>query len=79
MKSSFDLAQYLPFLIPLAVVELGLMVAALIHIFTHKNYRFGNRVVWVVLSICVNIIGPVLYFVIGRSDNDRGENEEKDE
>ncbi|GHV32395.1 hypothetical protein FACS18949_03170 [Clostridia bacterium] len=59
--------QYLPFLIPLIVIELGLTVAALIHIFTHKTYRKGNRVLWVILSF-VQIIGPVLYFVIGRSD-----------
>jgi hypothetical protein len=62
-----DLTQYLPFLIPLMVIELGLMAAALIHIFTHKNYRNGNRVLWVCLSF-VQIIGPILYFVIGRSD-----------
>jgi hypothetical protein len=61
------ISQYLPFLIPLVVIELGLTVAALIHIFTHKTYRKGNRVLWVVLSF-VQIIGPVLYFVIGRSD-----------
>jgi hypothetical protein len=58
---------YLPLLIPLIVIELGLTVTALIHIFTHKTYRKGNRVLWVILSF-VQIIGPVLYFVIGRSD-----------
>jgi hypothetical protein len=62
-----DLTQYLPFLIPVVVLELGLTVAALIHIFTHKTYRMGNRVIWVILSF-VQIIGPVLYFVIGRGD-----------
>jgi hypothetical protein len=59
--------QYLPFLIPLVVIELGLTIAALIHILTHKTYRKGNRVLWVILSF-VQIIGPVLYFVIGRCD-----------
>jgi hypothetical protein len=59
--------KYLPFIIPLAVIELGLTVAALVHILTHKTYRKGNRVLWVVLSF-VQIIGPVLYFVIGRGD-----------
>ncbi|GHU96293.1 hypothetical protein FACS1894208_10700 [Clostridia bacterium] len=59
--------QYLPFLIPLLVIELGLMVAALIHIFTHKTYARGNRALWAVLCF-VQIIGPVLYFVIGRND-----------
>jgi hypothetical protein len=61
------LGQYIPFLIPLVVIELGLTVAALIHIFTHKTYRKGNRILWVILSF-VQIIGPVLYFVIGRGD-----------
>ena len=61
------LIQYLPFFIPLIIVELALMVAALVHIFTHKTYRTGNRVIWVILSF-VQIIGPVLYFVIGKED-----------
>ncbi len=61
------LVQYLPFLIPLLIIEVGLMAAALIHIFTHKTYRRGNRVLWVILSF-VQIIGPVLYFTIGRGD-----------
>ena len=65
-----ELTRYLPFLIPLAVIELGLMVAALIHILTHKTYRVGNRALWVILSILINIIGPVLYFCVGRSDEE---------
>ncbi|GHU89893.1 hypothetical protein FACS1894202_08830 [Clostridia bacterium] len=62
------LKQYLPFLIPLVVIEFGLMVAALIHILTHKTYARGNRTLWVVVSVVFQIIGPVLYFVIGRND-----------
>ena len=62
------LQQYLPFLIPLAVIQLGLLIASLIHIFTHKTYRVGNRVLWIVICACINTIGPVLYFAIGRGD-----------
>ncbi|MCL2470415.1 MAG: PLD nuclease N-terminal domain-containing protein [Propionibacteriaceae bacterium] len=64
-----QLRSYLPIIIPLAVIEVGLMIAALIHIFTHKNYRFGNRWVWVVISVLFNIIGPILYFAVGRGEN----------
>jgi heme/copper-type cytochrome/quinol oxidase subunit 4 len=64
------LKDILPLLIPLAVVQVGLMVAALIHILTHTDYRVGNRAVWVIVSICINVIGPVLYFVFGRSESD---------
>lgn len=59
--------QMLPFLIPIIIIELVLMIAALVHIFTHKTYRYGNRALWVILSF-VQIIGPILYFVIGRGD-----------
>ncbi len=62
-----NLTQYLPFLIPLVVIEVGLTIVTLIHIFTHKTYKHGNRVLWVILSF-VNIIGPVLYFTIGKGD-----------
>ena len=63
-----DLSSLLPVIIPLAVLELGLTVAALIHILTHKTYKTGTRTLWVILSF-VNIIGPVLYFIIGRGDD----------
>jgi len=62
------LLEYLPFLIPLAILQFGLMIAALIHICTHTTYRTGNRVLWIILSIVLNMIGPILYFVIGRGD-----------
>lgn len=63
-----DLMPLLPFLIPVIIIELALTIASLVHVLTHKNYRFGNRVLWVILSF-VQIIGPILYFVIGRSED----------
>jgi len=64
-----DLFKYLPFLIPVIVIQLGLMIAALVHIFRHKTYRVGNRALWVVVCLFVNIIGPILYFTIGKGDD----------
>jgi hypothetical protein len=62
-----DINNLLPALIPLVILEVVLTGAALIHIFTHKTYKHGNRVLWVIISF-VNVIGPVLYFTIGRGD-----------
>ena len=64
-----DIAAYLPFLIPIAIIELTLAVTALIHVLHHKNYRFGNRVFWVIVVLVVEIIGPILYFTIGKGDD----------
>lgn len=60
--------EYLPFIIPLAIVEIGLMLTALIHVMTHKNYRFGNRILWVILVVVLEFLGPILYFTIGRGE-----------
>jgi hypothetical protein len=63
-----NIMDLLPFLIPLVLVELGLLIAALVHILRHRTYRVGNRALWLVISIVLGIIGPVLYFVIGKGD-----------
>jgi len=60
--------EYLPLLIPLFVIQLALMIASLIHIFRHKTYKVGNRVLWVIICIAVNTIGPVIYFIFGRGE-----------
>lgn len=60
--------DYLPFLIPIAVIELGLEIAALVHLLTHKKYRFGNRILWVIIVIVFGFIGPVAYLTIGRGE-----------
>ncbi len=61
------LREYAAFLIPLAVIEIALAAITLIHVLRHKTYRRGTRVIWIILSF-VNIIGPVLYFTIGKGD-----------
>jgi hypothetical protein len=63
------LNQYLPFFIPVAIIQLILMVTALVHILRHNRYKHGNRVLWIIVVVLVNIIGPILYFALGRSDD----------
>ena len=64
-----DISQILPFLIPLVIVEMGLLAFTLYHIFTHKTYKRGNRVLWVVIAIIgMQFWGPILYFVLGKED-----------
>ncbi len=64
-----QLTQYLPFLIPVAVAEFALMITALIHVLKHDRYKHGSRVLWMVIVIVIGIIGPILYFTLGRSDD----------
>jgi len=69
MDNSLNLmVTLLPLLIPLAIIQVGLMVAALIHIFKHDTYKTGNRLMWILICVCINTIGPILYFVLGRGE-----------
>jgi hypothetical protein len=62
------LIKYLPFIIPLVVAEFTLAVAALVHVLKHPHYRFGNKIMWILIVLFVQIIGPILYFVGGRGE-----------
>ena len=61
--------EFLPFLIPLVIVQFALLAYTLYHILTHNSYKRGNRVLWLIISIVLmNFVGPILYFVLGKED-----------
>ena len=66
-----EIREFLPFIIPLIIAELGVLGFTLHHIFTHSNYKRGNRALWIVISIVFmnTFIGPILYFLLGREDS----------
>lgn len=61
-----DSGLLIPIII-LILLELALTGAALFSIFTHKTYKRGTRLIWVLVSL-IEIVGPIIYFVFGRSD-----------
>lgn len=64
-----EIKEYLPFLIPLLLVELGLLAYTLHHILTHQTYKRGNRTLWLIVAIVgMEFIGPILYFLLGKED-----------
>ncbi len=57
-------------LIPLVVLQLGLVIAALWDLTRPgRRVRGDSRLVWGVIVVLVNLIGPVLYFVVGREES----------
>ena len=63
------LREYLPFLVPLVIIQLALMVLALVHALRHNNYKRGSREVWVLIILLFQIVGPLAYFILGRDEN----------
>ncbi|MCC0696009.1 PLD nuclease N-terminal domain-containing protein [Clostridioides sp. ES-S-0048-02] len=63
-----NLMEYLPLLLPVIILNLILVITVLIHIIKHPNYKIGNKAIWIILVLFISIIGPILYFTIGRGD-----------
>ena len=64
------LTEYLPFLIPLVILQLSLLAYVLHHILTHNTYKRGTRLMWTVISIVLmGFVGPILYLMFGREDS----------
>ncbi len=64
------ITEFLPFLVPLAIAELALLGYTLYHILTHKQYKRGNRALWLAVTIIgMQFIGPILYFLFGKEDS----------
>ncbi len=59
----------LPFLIPLFIIQVALMVIALVDLVKRERVRGGNKVVWVLVIILINIIGPIIYLLAGREES----------
>ncbi len=65
-----DIKEFIPFLIPLAVVQMGLLAYTLYHILTHKTYKRGSRGLWLIVALAgMQFIGPLLYFLLGREES----------
>ena len=62
-----ELGRYLPLLIPVILVQLALMIAALVDLIRREKTK-RPKWLWVVIILFFNFIGPIIYFVLGRDD-----------
>jgi hypothetical protein len=63
----------LPLIIPLVVLEFVLMIIALLDVIRRERVRGGNKIIWIIVIVVVNVIGPIIYLLFGRQEtsNDR--------
>ena len=67
MNEFETLREILPLLVPVFIIQLLLILFALRDFMGRERVR-GPRWLWFVVIIFVNILGPILYFVLGRED-----------
>lgn len=56
-------------LAPILLVQIGLIVVALRDLVRpDRRVRGGNKLVWAAIIVVVNLLGPILYFLVGRDE-----------
>jgi hypothetical protein len=61
--------QIIALVAPIVVIQFGLMIAALFDLERdERQVRGGSKVVWALVIVLVNVLGPILYFVAGREE-----------
>jgi hypothetical protein len=68
MNDSLNIGQLIALLVPLVLVELGLLGFALYDLVKRKHVRGGNKLLWVIIIVVFEFFGPILYFVLGREE-----------
>lgn len=62
--------EFVPFLVPLVIVELTLLAYTIYHILSHDTYKRGSRGMWIAVSIIgMQFVGPILYFLLGKEES----------
>lgn len=63
------LEEILPFLIPLVVLQLTLMAVGLYDLTRpERRVRGGSKLVWGIVIVLGQLLGPLVYFLFGRED-----------
>lgn len=64
------LFEILPLLVPVLLIDITLAVTAVRHVLRHPRYRFGNKIMWLVIVVVLLLFGPIIYFVFGKGENE---------
>ena len=68
-ENVLNILSLLPYAIPLFILELALLVIALLDLIKRKRVTGGNKWVWGVVIVLVNVIGPIIYLIAGRKED----------
>lgn len=62
-----QIRELIPFLIPILVLQLALMIFALVDLVRRERTK-GPKWLWALVIVFVNFLGPIIYFVVGREE-----------
>jgi hypothetical protein len=62
------LRQWWPLLIPILIIDLGLIAVALWDLYKRERVKGGNKWVWLAVILLISTFGPIIYLVVGREE-----------
>ncbi len=65
-----DIQGILPVILPIVLLQLVLLVLGLYDLTRpDRRVRGGNKLVWGLIIVFINLIGPAIYFLAGREED----------
>jgi hypothetical protein len=68
MEAQQAILQLLPLLIPVILIQFGLMVVALIDLLRRERVKLLPKWAWLLIVVFVGLIGPIVYLLVGRAE-----------
>jgi len=62
-----NIPSYVIYLVPILIIQFTLIVIALLDL-AHREKTKGPKWLWLLIILFTNLIGPILYFVIGKEE-----------
>lgn len=58
-----DLFNFLPIILTLVALQLGLQIYSLIDLYRRETVRFNNKIIWVLIIIFGEVLGAIVYLI----------------
>jgi len=55
-------------IIPIIILQVILQVASLISLVRSDGVQRGNKVIWAIIIVACSMLGPILYWTLGREN-----------
>ena len=65
-----ELMQWLPLVLPLIIIQYGVMIFAIVDIARKKRTKNLSPLLWIIIAFFLSnmCIGSILYFILGRAE-----------
>lgn len=60
--------QFLPYIIPLVLIQLILVIVCLVDLSRREKTRYLPKWAWAIIIILGELLGPIIYIILGREE-----------